>query len=146
MKKIGLLLLLMVGVLHPAYADIFDYAREGNLAGVKELVKNVADINAFESYDGETVLMIATYNGHLEIVKFLIENGADINITMEDDSGTISALILASREGYTEIVKYLLKNGADVNIQNEYEETALSRAKLNRNEKIVKLLIKAGAK
>ena len=31
MKQINLLLMLILGILYPAYGDIVDYAKEGNL-------------------------------------------------------------------------------------------------------------------
>jgi ankyrin repeat protein len=37
-------------------------------------VKNGADPNTVNIYDGETDLMEASFNGHFKIVKFLVEN------------------------------------------------------------------------
>ena len=53
--------------------------------------------------------MNASYNGHLEIVKFLIENGADINIKNNDGK---TALDFAEENDYKNIIE-LLKNSID---------------------------------
>ena len=96
------------------------------------LNKGKVDINA-KNKDGETALMLASSEGHLEMVKLLVENGADYT----------NALRLASREGHLEVVKYLLENGADVNIKNKNGNAALDLAKI---EDIKEVLRKAGAK
>jgi hypothetical protein len=49
--------------------------------------------------------MIASQNGHIEIVKLLLDKGADINLQNSNDE---TALILAHKNGHTEIVTLLL--------------------------------------
>ena len=71
---------------------------------------------------GETALMEASENGHLNIVKHLIANGADINAT--DNEGN-TALMYASHCGYICTVKYLVENGSNLFHKNESNETAL---------------------
>ena len=97
------------------------------------------DINA-KNKDGETALMLASSEGHLEIVKLLIEKGADVNVKNEDGK---TALTLASRYGHLEVVKYLVENGADVNSKENDGDTALYYAK---TEEIKEVLRKAEEK
>jgi len=56
-----------------------------------------------------TPLIIASQNGHLEIVKVLIENGADINA---ENAYTETALCLAKGDGHNDIVEILERLGA----------------------------------
>merc|ERR1712098_705631 len=81
----------------------------------KILVNANADIDA-TSYFGETALMIAAWDGHLEILKFLLEENANIDKT--DDNGD-TALMKAARSywGTLEIVNYLLNRNAKIDIK-----------------------------
>ena len=98
------------------------------------LNKGKVDINA-KNKDGETALMLASSEGHLEMVKLLVENGADYT----------NALRLASREGHLEIVKLLIENGANINAKDNDGETALMGASYNGHLEVVKYLIENGA-
>ena len=60
--------------------------------------------------DPETLLMVASGNGHLKVVKLLIEHKADLN-RVQVNLG--SALQLATINNHSEIVSVLLENGAD---------------------------------
>ena len=59
--------------------------------------------------------MIASKNGHIEIVRLLLDKGAKVN---EQNNRGNNALIIASINGYTEIVKLLIDNGANIDLQN----------------------------
>jgi serine/threonine-protein phosphatase 6 regulatory ankyrin repeat subunit B len=54
-------------------------------------------------------LILASQNGHKEIVKTLLAKGADVNAKMNDGA---TALILASKKGYKEIKELLVGAGA----------------------------------
>ena len=54
---------------------LMDAVYEGNLAKVKELVENGADVN-LTNKKGYTALMYASENGHTDIVEFLKSVGA----------------------------------------------------------------------
>ena len=75
---------------------------------IRDLLEKGADINATDE-DGWTVLIYASNNGHLEIVRLLLEKGANINVTNQYG---YTSLMRASKNGYLETVKLLLKNGA----------------------------------
>jgi len=90
----------------------------------------------------DTTLILASWNGHTEIVKLLIKAGANINLQGYKNT---TALIGASQSGYTEIVKLLIKAGANINLQGYKNTTALIGASQSGYTEIVKLLIEAGA-
>ncbi|XP_065898915.1 transient receptor potential cation channel subfamily A member 1 homolog isoform X2 [Dysidea avara] len=84
----------------------------GNYEVAMELLKNGAKVTLTDIY-GKTPLHIATFNGHLKIVKLLISHHADIDAVNETDGHT--PLTYAARHGHEEIVDYLLEKGSNVN-------------------------------
>ena len=60
--------------------------------------------------NNDLALLLATEEGHLEVVKFLVENGANIHA---DNYG---ALRVASQNGHLEVVKFLVERGADPSV------------------------------
>jgi len=107
-----------------------------------------------------TVLIIASRNGRIEIAKLFIDAGAkgvglsplptsfaqaqNIAVNLQNDKGE-TALMFASERGHTRIVKLLIEAGADVNIQDHINHTALMVASCNGHAKIIKILIEARA-
>ena len=103
-----------------------------------------------EDLVGNTTLMSASLEGHLEVTKLLIEEGVDVNA--QDNEGW-TALMYASGAGLKdrkdvnpEVVPLLIKAGADVNAQDNKGYTALKWASREGHTDIVKLLKEAGAK
>ena len=47
---------------------------------VKLLLEKGAEVNAKESTNGVTALMMAANNGHPEVVKLLLEKSANVNV------------------------------------------------------------------
>jgi ankyrin repeat protein len=88
-------------------------------------------------YDG-TLLLWASKNGHVEVVKLLLKKEADVNAP--DLSGG-TPLHQASKNGHVEVIKLLLKKEADVNALNCLGSTPLHRASGNRHVEVVKLLL-----
>ena len=146
MKNIGLLLLIL-GIFNPSYAEIADYllangaeeissdyeygyeeeyepsfigyAGKGNLEKVKECLANGVDVNTHDE-DGDPALSVASVKGHFEIVKLLVENGA--SISAKSFSGN-TALMRASQSGSLETVEYLVNKGSNINLQNNDSHT-----------------------
>ena len=89
--------------------------------------------------------MIASSEGHLEMVKLLVENGADVKAKDKDKDGW-TALMWASCKGDLEIVKFLVESGADVNAKcsvYKYTDgyTALMYASIRGYYEIVEILL-----
>ena len=64
--------------------------------------------------DRWSALMIASHDGHTEVVKLLLDKGAQVNMQGKDGG---SALMIASQNGHTEVVKLLLDKGAQVDAE-----------------------------
>lgn len=91
----------------------------------------------------DTALIVASNNGHTEIVEMLLKAGA--NVDARNKYG-YTALIEASWGSHVDIVRMLLKAGAHVNAENHFGYTALIEASINGNTTdIVEMLLKAGA-
>jgi ankyrin repeat protein len=74
---------------------------------VEILLDAGADINAQESTEGFTPLMMGAGLGQVEVVKLLLERKADKTILDKDETKRDSALNHAKNAGHTEIVKLL---------------------------------------
>ena len=97
-----------------------------NKPSIVSLLIKTKDINIdLQDMNGNTALMIASEDGHIDIVNSLIEATADVNL---QDINKETALIKASEYGYIDIVNALIKAGADPYLKNIYEETALDIA------------------
>lgn len=99
---------------------------DGNFDKVRALL-NDKDIDLEQGDEnGLTPLLMASFKGHYEIVKFLIELGADVNYSKHYHK--YSALMFAAIGGHKKIVNLLLESGADVNHTNSINRTASQMA------------------
>ena len=77
------------------------------LVGKDESLRNGP--NTFGSW-----LHLASYEGHLSIVKYLVENGADVNLCGNTaDSAPIEK---AAAGGHLEVIDFLIKHGARLDV------------------------------
>jgi len=74
--------------------------------------------------DGSNALMIASFEGHHQIVELLMKEKVDHKYRGTDDG--ITALMLASLNGKFQVVEILLNAQADPNIQENEGLTALT--------------------
>ncbi|KAL8792738.1 MAG: hypothetical protein Q9195_004625 [Heterodermia aff. obscurata] len=88
----------------------------------------------------DSLLSIASQEGHDQIVEMLLAKGADVTA----QTGVSSALYWASAEGHGQIVEMLLAKGADSNAQIGYT-SALQKASAAGHESVVKILLINGA-
>jgi len=83
-------------------------ACKGNLAKAKDLVDIGANVNYREDR-GDSVLMMACWFGHADLVSFLLEKKADIHLKNDTEQ---TALHYASMKGHIKIIKMLMSRGA----------------------------------
>ena len=103
----------------------------------------------------------AAFHGHWQLCQFLIENGADVNHGGDTGETPLhAALCKANRPVYDEVVRVLLANGANPNSKTKPSvetecfmrdcrtkaETPLHRAAAFGGEKVIDLLLNAGAR
>ena len=119
-------------------------AFQGNFQLVQLLLE--ASGNAFleliDPKTGQTPLMLASRQGHLEIVNALLDAGAQVDST---DFEGWTALKSASWGGHVECVRLLLAAGADPDVTDIGGRSALGAACWCGHEKVVSCLAQGGA-
>lgn len=150
-------------------------AKDNNVDIAQMLIDAGADVNMAIAYrDGRTALMVAATYNNVDIAQMLIDAGADVNIADYDRKTALmyAAEIDVDRcvlnkklelykanlrdynykeleasviENFVYVAKMLIDAGAGVNAKDYEGNTALSLAKEKGNDKIVKMLLDAGA-
>ena len=130
-----------------AVVEFLDAAAAGQLDKVNSVLERYigssrkrVNINA-TGIRGWTALMLASYNGHMDVVVALCDRGADVNAS--HDGATV--LTLATLGGYVDIVKVLCDRGAAVNAVDNGGFTALMYASKKGRADIVTVLCDQGA-
>jgi ankyrin repeat protein len=91
-------------------AKLFDLAREGNTATLKQYIDAGVPKNLTNS-TGDTLLMLTSYHGHADTAKMLLEAGSDPNALNGRGQSIIAGAVF---KGYEDVVKVLFEAGADV--------------------------------
>lgn len=118
-------------------------AKDGNILAVTYLLENGALIAMYDFFD-KSALLLASEEGHKEVIKILLAAGADVNTIQNNELGA-TALMRASREGKIELVKYLIENGAHLETKDSQGYTAWIHATLNGHAEVVEYLVEQGA-
>lgn len=116
--------------------ELWAAARKGDVAAVKAVLAQGAEVNAKTRY-GASALSFAADRGYVEVMKVLIENGADVN--MKDTFYNAPVITWAAYNGHTAAVKLLLANGA-----NEGKEAVLMAGVDNNDLEMIKAVLDAG--
>jgi len=111
--------------------------------GAKVNVIGVDGMNAFI----QSIFGILSGSVTTEVCDLLLEKGANIDHQLAGADATgWTALMFACSNSKAELVKYLVSKGADVNLKAKDGTTALSLAKKEKNDDIIKTLKANGAK
>jgi len=103
------------------------------------LLEHKAPIDAPNAH-GNTALVLAAANGHLELARELIQtHGADVNYSASTVDGT--ALNRAAKRGQAALVESLLELQASPETRDGEGRTPLALAILNRHQHVVELLL-----
>jgi ankyrin repeat protein len=87
-------------------ADLFDAVEFGD-RGYAEILLNAPDVNVnARDLAGTTILMLASYYGHSELVQLILSRGAD----PRDNQGR-TALLHAGETGHIGVVELLKQAG-----------------------------------
>jgi uncharacterized protein len=137
-------------VLLAGHADVELRNRYGDTAlmiaalnGHLDVVKKLRARGAGVNRPGWTALIYAATGGHDDVVRYLLAEGADLDAPSAN--GT-TALMMAVREGRPSTVELLVARGADVNRRNQNGATALAWAKRNNDAQVIARLQRAGAR
>lgn len=123
-------------------AQLQAMAHDGDLKGVEEAIKSGVDVNGMEE-EGRTALMLASFNGHSEVILKLLDAGAVID--RRDVMGR-TALLYAATGPFPEAVRILLDKGAEPNVVDSDEHfSPLMHAAAEGHLDVVKILLEAGS-
>ena len=103
-------------------SNIWVSAKKGDIESIKQHIAFGTNLNSVGSSRDETALIIASCQGHYEIVDLLINNDVDLDI--QNNEG-VTAQFCAVFFGQTEIVQLLKDAGADPNIIMNQDLTAM---------------------
>jgi ankyrin repeat protein len=118
-------------------------AQGGHVDMAEFLIAQGADVNAGHPQLGCTPLHGAAQEGKAEMTRFLLSKGAKINAT---DTAGATPLHTAAWWGRPEVARTLIASGANVNATDQKGHTPLAVALERKNNDVVELLRKAGAK
>jgi ankyrin repeat protein len=121
--------------------QVFNKAREGDAAMLAALLSKGLPAN-LRNHKGDTLLMLASYHGHVEAVKVLLEHNADPEIRNDNGQSPIAG---AAFKGDLEMVKTLVEGGAQVEGASFDGRTALMMAAMFNRGEIIDYLIGKGA-
>jgi len=125
-----------------AFAEqVFDSARNGDAERLGDLLARGLPANIRNS-NGDSLLMLASYHGHLDATRVLLEHGGDPQL--RNDKGH-TPLAGAAFKGNLAMVRLLLEHGADVEGASPDGKTALMMAAMFNRTEIVEYLIGQGA-
>lgn len=115
------------------------YVRENGFREQKNLVNGVCSFLEIKDEFGDTPLIVASSNGHTDIVRLLVFMGSNTERVNNEGS---NCLIEASNSGNAETVSLLLKgNLVDPNVQDNEGYTALISATGYFEKKTISILL-----
>ncbi len=137
MKFLGAMLALLLPALGLAKSPVADAAMKGDIAAVRALIQEKADINAPQA-DGATAMQWAAYRNDFALADVLIAAGANVRAANREGA---TPLYLASLAGSGAMIAKLLQAGADANAVGPQGETPLMLAARSGDLNSIKLLL-----
>jgi ankyrin repeat protein len=127
------------------YAELqemgLDFARHGETGPLAEMLRHGLPVNLADG-KGNTLLMLASYNGNLETTRMLLERGAEVDRVNHRGQTPLGG---AAFKGYEEIVKALLDHGAAIDADNGAGMTPIMFAAMFGRVRVVEQLKAHGA-
>lgn len=124
--------------------DCFEATAIGQLTSLQDhIAQHPEAINTFAK-DGFTILGLASFFEHTEIVKYLLTAGADVNLPSNNNFKVAPIHSAAARKN-TEMASLLIQGGANVNAQQMSGVRPLHSAAHLGDLAMVKLLLANGA-
>ncbi|MCB2181896.1 MAG: ankyrin repeat domain-containing protein [Desulfobulbaceae bacterium] len=127
------------------YAELqlmaLDMARCGDTAELEKMVMAGLPINLCDG-KGNSLLMLAAYNGRHETASMLLRYGAEVDRRNDHHQTPLGGVAF---KGNLEMVRMLLHAGADINADNGGGRTPLMFAAMFGHRQIVEYLLERGA-
>lgn len=120
---------------------VFQMARAGDTVALGDLLAQGMPAN-LRNDKGDSLLMLASYNGHAEATRLLLAHGGDT--ALANDRGQ-TPLLGAAFKGDLAVALALLEGGAEVDAAGQEGRTALMLAAMFDRAEMVTLLLGRGA-
>ncbi|KAF5618198.1 ankyrin [Fusarium tjaetaba] len=91
---------------------MYDAARKGDVATFEQALPAGLPPNLTND-KGDTLLMLAAYHGHADLVKVLIQHGADPNRLNDRGQSPLAGAVFKKEDAVIQKIKELLDGGAD---------------------------------
>jgi ankyrin repeat protein len=130
------------GALPTGESVLMTASRVGKVDAVKRLLDGGANVNAKEPSKGQTALMWAVSEDHLDVARLLIASGADVQART---TGGFTPILFAARQGNEDMARLLLDSGADVNDTDSTGASVLLVATIRGHSAFARLLLDRGA-
>ena len=117
-------------------------ARTGNVEAVTALLNRGANPDARDVERGQTALMWAIAENHIDAARALVAKGADFRIRSK---GGFTAFLFAAQQGNVEIARFLLEAGTDINEASPENGSALVLSSASGREAFATFLLERGA-
>ena len=115
----------------------FNFARNDEWEDLQEMIKHGLPIN-LKNHKGNTLLMLAAYNGSFNSAKMLLEHGADVDERNDRGQTPLAGVCF---KGDLPMVKLLVENGADIDANNGLGLTPYSFAVMFKRSDIAQYLL-----
>lgn len=119
-----------------------DAAQQDDLAAVRALIRQKADVNAPQG-DGMTALHWAATNDDPAMVQMLLAVGANVNA--QTRLAAVTPIFLACKSGDAAVIEALLNAGASATTPDDHGTTPLMLAAASGSANAVKVLLDHGA-
>ncbi len=113
-----------------------DFARHNNFEELQKMLEAKMPVN-LQDTKGNSLLMLATYNGAYECAKLLIKHGASVDLKNDKGQTPLAGVCF---KGNLDMVKLLVENGANIHENNGLGMTPLTFASMFGHLEIVRYL------
>lgn len=121
---------------------LFALVREGDTQQLGAMLAQGVPVN-FRNEKGDSLIMLASYHGHLETSRLLLAAGADANVPNDQGQTPLAGV---AYKGYLDIAELLLQHGANVEGDSPDGKTPLMMAAMFNRLAILELLLQHGAR
>ncbi|CUU79099.1 ankyrin repeat domain-containing protein [Campylobacter hyointestinalis] len=120
----------------------FNFARNNEASELEKMINAGLSPN-LKNHKGDSLLMLAAYNGSLEATKMLIQKGARVDERNDRGQTPLAGVCF---KGNFEMVKLLVENGADIDANNGMGLTPYSFAIMFGRSEIASYLLSKSKK
>jgi len=113
-----------------------NYSMEEKLEWMEDLIKNGADVNAYDK-KGQSIFMIAFKENALPIIKLLVEYSANINNPMDKNNKKVSIIRYAIENEDISIIECLIKYDKRNSLTDEDIEIIINNDRLDIIQKLI---------